>query len=173
MKWLICTILFFILRFADLSAQTRDVFLELGGSGGLGSVNYEKWRPPAPVKRGGPYGHEGPDPKPWWIGIRCGIGASPIDKNNGWVAVFPVMGSILFEPYRSSHALEISAGFAPSVTTKGAFFIKSPLALGYRYWPDDEDKKIFFRATYTPIFAWLVDVQWQHWFGISIGYKLS
>lgn len=149
-------------------AQERTVFLELGGSGGLGSFNFEKWNAPDPVPRAGIHSR---DPKSWWYGMRYGISASPIDKNNGWVIVAPVMASVLYKKYRSPHGFEISGGFAPSFTTKGALFIKSPFALGYRFqrW----DKRIFFRVAYTPLFAWLVDFQWQHWAGISVGYQLA
>lgn len=149
--------------------SVRNVFLELGGSGGLGSVNYEKSIRAFETQ---------PSDNEFdlvqvrdraWLCLRLGLGTSPIDKNNGWVIVTPIMVEFLIGQF--NHKLELGAGLSPSVTTKGAFFIKSPLALGYRYCPINQN--IFFRLTYTPIIAWLVDFQWQHWAGISIGYRFT
>jgi hypothetical protein len=146
-----------------LSAQNRNLFLELGGSGGLGSVNYEWMKLPGS-------GNDA-SASAWSRGIRLGIGFTPVDKNNGVVLIVPVMGTMIYNKNKSPHGIEISAGIAPSITTKGSWYVKSPLALGYRYAPDD--KKLFYRITYTPIVGWLVDYNWQHWAGISIGYKLK
>lgn len=148
-----------------MSAQNRNLFLELGGSGGLGSVNYEWLKPP---KAGS---DEESQVNPWSRGIRVGMGFTPVDKNNGIVIVVPVMGTMIYNKNKSPHGIEISAGLAPSITTKGSWYVKSPLALGYRYEPDG--KKLFYRVTYTPIVGWLVDYNWQHWAGISIGYKIK
>lgn len=153
-----------------LSAQNRNLFLELGGSGGLGSLNYEKWIPLKPHKHTGFYGHECPDPILRYT-LRGGIGLTPVDKDNGWVIVLPLMANIVFGQESMEHRIEIGAGVAPSFTTKGNWFIKSPLFLGYRYQPNE--KPFFIRAGYTPIIGWLVDYNWQHWAGISIGYKLT
>ena len=149
-------------------AQTRQVFLELGGSGGLGSINLEK--PLFIAPRSAPRDNCGPLNPVWYsFTWRLGLGASPIDRNNGWVVVFPAMVNMVYGVY--SHRVEFGAGFAPSITTKGSFFVKSPLMLGYRFQPPG--KKLFYRVSYTPIFAWLVDVQWQHWAGVSIGYNFT
>lgn len=168
MKLFSCTILLLILRCANVAAQDRNVFLELGGSGGLGSVNFEK-------KLWDPNGHRSAPNEmnsttvPYLLTWRLGISATPVDRNNGWVVVFPTMVNFIYG--RNAHKLEIGAGVALSVSTKGAFYIKSPLLVGYRFEPNG--KRWFMRASYTPIVGWLVDYQWQHWAGISIGYKLQ
>lgn len=165
--------LLFIIVFAFccslLRAQReKNIFLEIGGSGGLGSLNYERsfveYHPMSP--EGGQTQEELDQlegPIRWTL--RMGIGTSPIDKNNGWVFVAPVM---INRMSGARNRFEFGAGFAPSVTTKGSWFIKSPLQLGYRWVP--RYKNYFIRVTYTPIVAWLVDFQVQQWFGISIGY---
>lgn len=107
----------------------------------------------------------------WSQGTRLGMGFTPVDKNNGIVLVIPVMGTLLYRKSNSPHVLEFSGGVAPSITTKGSWYIKSPLALGYRY--DQPEKKFFYRIAYAPIIGWLVDYNWQHWAGISIGYKFK
>jgi hypothetical protein len=150
------------------SAQTKQVFLELGGSGGLGSINLEKPLfinlPWVPRDNCGPL-----KPVLYSFTWRLGLGASPIDQNNGWVLIFPAMVNMVYGVY--AHRIEFGTGIAPSVTTKGSLFIKSPVMLGYRFQPPD--KKLFFRVTYTPLVSWLVDFQWQHWAGISIGYNFT
>lgn len=152
------------------SAQTRGIFLEAGGSGGLGSVNYEKWIPLKPHRHTGFFGHDCPDPV-FRYTLRAGLGFSPIDKNNGSVIVVPLMANVILGREADRHRLEIGAGVAPSITTKGGWFIKSPLFIGYRWNPND--RRLFVRAGYAPIVAWLVDFQWQHWAGVSIGYHLQ
>lgn len=152
-----------------IHAQERNVFLEIGGSGGLGSINYEKtiWLIGQNQK------HNTMELKPslkWKLTFRVGLGTSPIDKNNGWVLVFPTMANLVYGDATKAHKLEIGTGLAPSLTTKGTAYVKSPVLLGYRFEP--VDKLWFMRISYTPIFAWLVDLQWQHWAGISVGIKL-
>lgn len=154
----------------SVTAQNKGVFLELGGSGGLGSMNYEKWIPLKPHRHTGLYGHDCPEPYLRYT-LRGGIGLTPVDKNNGWVVVLPLMANIVYGQEADRHRIEIGAGIAPSFTTKGNWYIKSPLFLGYRWQPND--KRMFIRAGYTPIVGWLVDFQWQHWAGISIGYNLQ
>lgn len=167
------TLIFFVLFFVavtSLFSQEKNIFLEIGGSGGLGSVNYE-----ASLKTSGyrnppfkPNGKKDKSGIAWRINWRIGLGMSPIDKNNGWVLVFPAM--LHYTYGRHAHRLEAGGGIAPSITTKGSGFIKSPFLLGYKYLP--ETGNFYFRLSYTPILAWLVDLQWQHWAGVSIGYVL-
>lgn len=147
--------------------KERNVFIELGGSGGLGSLNYEQIFKRKIRNHTGWDGDDGISPVR--CSFRCGISTTPIDKNNGWVVIFPSMVNLIYG--KGSHKAELGGGFAPSITTKGAFFIKSPLLIGYRY--QNSKKKFFYRISYTPLFAWLVDYQWQHWAGVSIGYRLS
>lgn len=151
-------------------AQERSIFLEIGGSGGLGSINYE-----APLWIPSDYGPKfrdmcgSPPHSSFLFTWRAGFSLSPIDKNNGVAIIFPAMVNWVYGC--GKHKLEIGGGFAPTITTKGSFYIKSPLLAGYRFEPTD--KRWFARISYTPIVGWLVDYQWQHWAGISIGYKLK
>ncbi len=153
-----------------LAQDSRNIFLEIGGSGGLGSFNYEK-----PLWVASDYGPKfrdicgSPPYTPYYFSWRFGFSLSPIDKNNGIVLVFPAMVNWIYGC--GKHRLEIGAGLAPSVTTTGSFYIKSPLVVGYRFEP--KDRKWFLRAGYTPIVGWLVDYQWQHWAGVSVGFKFG
>jgi hypothetical protein len=157
-----------LISFCDLRSQGKYIHLELGGSGGLGSINLE-WKLRAFQTRDSYHEFDAQVIRDKsWITLRAGIGGSPIDKNNGVVLVFPVM--VNFIAGLSPHKFEIGGGLAPSVTTKGSFYIKSPLMVGYRFEPNG--KNFFFRASYTPIVGWWFDYQWQHWAGISFGIKL-
>jgi hypothetical protein len=152
-----------------ISAQKRSIFLEIGGSGGLGSINFEKpfWIP----SDYGPRFRDicgSPPYSSYYLNWRAGISVTPIDKNNGVALIFPLLVNWIYGT--GNHKLEVGGGLAPTITTKGSFYVKSPLVLGYRFQP--ADKKLFYRVTYTPIIGWLVDFQWQHWAGISIGYTL-
>lgn len=154
-----------------LFSQQSRIFFELGGSGGLASVNYEKV-PGNSLPLGPEYGQTEEEiaqmTAPHRFSWRIGFGTSPIDKNNGWVLVFPVMFNYMTG---ANHQFIAGAGFAPSVTTRGSAFIRSPLLLGYRYVPPL--KPFFVMLGYTPLISWLVDFQWQHWAGISFGYVIT
>ncbi len=166
----LCPIILILALWSTQSgAQTRNIFFELGGSGGLASINYEKplWIP-------SDYGVKRDNCGPlkssrYFLAWRFGFSVMPIDKNNGVALIFPVMVNWIYGC--GNHKLEIGAGLATTVTTRLSFYFKSPLVLGYRFEP--MDKRCFMRVSYTPIVGWWFDYQWQHWGGISIGYKLQ
>lgn len=146
MKYIITMFLFL----PALAFGQKAIFLELGGNGGLASINYEM-----PVLK-----NLESD-----FNLRFGFSMSPVDKNNGNVLVFPVMfnGTL-----GKKHAFEYGIGQTFSVTTKGAFFIMGIAQAGYRY--NFSSKPLFLRVNYTPIISYILDFQWQHWGGVSIGY---
>lgn len=136
------------------SDLNRTVFFELAGSGGLGSFNYEQV-----VLR---------KKNTLFLG-RLGLSIAPIDKNNGTGLVLPLMVHALRG--NKQHKLDIGLGQGLTFTTKGSVFLLTTAAIGYRYQP--MERRIMFRASYTPLISYLVDVQVQHWFGFSIGYRLN
>jgi hypothetical protein len=127
---------------------------ELAGVGGLGSLNFE---------------HNVLDKEVVDIQMRYGLSFMPIDKNNGVGVVMPVLAHFLIGT--GAHKLDLGAGQAITITTKGSFFILAPLSFGYRYQP--KDKNYFFRMAYTPIVSYLLDFQWQNWAGITYGYHFN
>lgn len=135
-------------------SKRKSVFLELAGSGGIGSINYEKL-----------FAKKNTTEFTW----RMGLSFAPIDKNNGTGIVFPLMISSLIG--KNAHKLEFGLGQGITVTTKGSFFALTTAAIGYRY--QSTAKKWFYRVTYTPLISYLVDFQIQHWGGISIGYSFN
>lgn len=150
---------FFQLISNSIFAQTEDpkgkfLFLEVAGSGGLGSINFEK-----------EFCHK----KNTAFTFRAGLSFAPIDKNNGFGIVFPIMVNSIIG--KSAHKIEFGLGQGATITTKGSFFILTTAALGYRYQRDD--KKWFYRITYTPLISYLVDFQMQQWAGVSIGYTFN
>lgn len=155
-SYLLTIVLFSLLIFQNGHSQntTRALYFELGGSGGLGSFNLEKTLL-----------HK----KNTSIGFRAGFSLAPIDRNNGISLIFPlhliaIVGS-------SPHALDLGIGQGLTITTKGNAFMLGNLMLGYRF--THPSKNIFYRLGYTPLISYLVDFQWQHWFGISVGYTLK
>lgn len=127
--------------------------LEAAGSGGLGSFNLEG----AFIQSGS-----------FTLYGRAGFSLAPIDANNGTVLVFPLMVQAAWG--NGAHRLEAGIGQTLSVTTKGSYFILMPMALGYRFEPPG--CPLFIRVSYTPIVSWLLDTQWQHWGGLTIGFRL-
>lgn len=134
--------------------KRKSLFFELAGSGGVGSINYEKLF----LKKN--------NTEFTW---RAGLSFAPIDKNNGTGIVFPLMIQSLIG--KNSHKLELGLGQGITITTKGHFFTLATGAIGYRY--QSEKKKWFYRATYTPLISYLVDFQIQQWGGISVGYTFN
>ena len=135
--------------------QGKNYFsFEMGGSGGLGSLNYEY--PIFPTSN-------------LALNLRFGFSVTPIDKNNGVNMIFPVMVHWLVG--KSDHKMDFGIGQALSFTTKARMFISTPLAAGYRYEP--AAKNYFFRVAYTPLVSYLVNFQWQNWAGITYGYHFN
>lgn len=139
----------------DRKLPTRkNIYLELGGSGGFASFNFE-WI----------FAHR--NRKIRWL-LRPGFSVSPIDKNNGVALIFPVM---VHGIYGKHHCLDIGVGQTITITTRGQFFFRAPVSIGYRLEP--KESRMFYRFSYTPIVSYLFDQQWEHWGGISIGYKIK
>lgn len=136
------------------SVKRKSVFLEIAGSGGLGSINYENHF----------FKKNNTD-----FTFRVGLSFAPIDKNNGTGLVFPIMINSLIG--KNAHKLELGLGQGITITTKGSFFLLTTAAVGYRY--QQETKNWFYRVTYTPIISYLYDFQVQQWGGISVGYTFN
>lgn len=124
------------------SYKRKSVFFEIAGSGGLGSINFEKL-----------FCKKNNIEFTW----RAGLSFAPIDKNNGTGIVFPLMINTLIG--KNSHILELGLGQGLTITTKGRFFPLTTATIGYRY--QSESKKWFYRVTYTPLISYLFDFQIQ------------
>lgn len=137
-----------------MESNKKSIFIELAGSGGLGSLNYES------------HFYKKNNLVLTW---RAGLSFAPIDKNNGVGIVFPVMMNGLLG--RTPHKIEVGLGQGITVTTRGSFFALTTGVLGYRF--QQESKNWFYRVSYTPLISYLVDFQVQHWGGFSIGYTFK
>lgn len=146
-------LIFVIMLLAGANAQ-NSLYLEVGGSGGLGSLNFERT-----------FRNNSTTAFSW----SAGFSMAPIDKNNGTALVFPLMMHLMYGS--SPHKLEFGIGQGFSVTTKGNAFALGTLAIGYRH--DNPNKFFYWRIAYTPLVSWLIDWQYQHWAGISIGIHLN
>ena len=132
-------------------AQNRFVSFELGGSGGIASVNFEKSMVALGSNR---------------FTMRYGLSFAPIDKNNGNAFIFPVM--IHGKWGMGNHFADFGIGQSFTITTRGSAFVRMPLSMGYRFQP--ENKRYYLRAAYTPIVSYLFNFQWENWAGLTFGY---
>lgn len=152
--------IFFLVLFLNATvgqteiAHRKSIYFELAGSGGVGSVNFEKL-----------FIRKSSSEFTW----RAGLSFAPIDKNNGFGIVFPLMVNSLIG--NTPHKLELGIGQGLTVTTKGGLFALTTFAMGYRY--QSATQKWFYRVTYTPLISYIVDFQIQQWAGISIGYNFN
>lgn len=133
--------------------NNRNIYFELAGSGGFGSFNYEK-----KINK----------LKNFNLRWRVGLSYTPMDKKRG-VVIFPVMIHYLIG--KNHHLLDLGIGQSISIATTGSFFFRMPISIGYRL--DKPSKKYFWRFSYTPIVSYLLDFQWEHWGGVTFGYKLK
>ncbi len=158
MKKTACLLILFLLPAICISQlefkKKNNLFLEVAGSGGLGSINYERL-----------FKSKNKIDFTW----RAGLSFAPVDKNNGTGIVFPLMMNGLLG--KTAHKLELGLGQGITLTTKGSFFALTTAAIGYRF--QAPSKNLFYRITYTPLISYLVNFQVQHWGGISIGYSFN
>ncbi len=136
-----------------LLAQTKSVSLELGGSAGLASVNWEKTFREAENHT---------------LAYRIGLSGFPIDRNSGFTFVLPL--AIQARWGARPHQFETAMGLSVSFTTRAKLFSQAIPAIGYRY--QKEGKRLFFKAAYTPLISFIFNWQYQHWAGLTIGYDL-
>lgn len=154
---LICLVIFISTFQVDVNAQNKQgpaVFFEVGGSGGLGSINVEK----------GIFQKNNLD-----ITGRLGFSLAPIDKNNGMGFVFPMLAHGLIG--NQQHKAEFGFGQGLTITTKGHFFLLTTPTLAYRFY--SKKSGWFYRLSYTPLISYILDFQYQNWAGISIGYSFK
>lgn len=136
------------------SQRQKYLSLELAGSGGLGSINFEQ---------------QLIDKEKYDLQFRAGFSFAPIDKNNGVSLIFPLMLNNIF--FSGAHKVETALGLTFTVTTKGQFYSLMPFSCGYRFEP--VDKRYYLRASYTPIISYLFEFQWQNWAGLTYGYRIT
>ncbi len=144
---------------AGLSAQAvRHISLEVGGVGGFGALSYER----EVLKKGA-----------FRMDLRFGFSFVPVDANNGSALIFPVLAHGLIG--NGQHQLDLGIGQALTVTTKGSLFVLMPASIGYRFSPGKgkvDGCRLYLRPAYTPLISYLLDFQWQHWAGLTIGLRI-
>ncbi|MEL6624904.1 MAG: hypothetical protein AAFQ83_23235 [Bacteroidota bacterium] len=149
------SILFLLLLMNSLYSQGQQhLSIELGGIGGLGSINWE-----TPLHQ----------QENFTLTFRTGFSFIPIDRNNGSALVFPQLIHGIYG--KELHFVDLGIGLAPSITTTlGGAYVRMPASIGYRLQP--KDKPYYFRIAYTPLVSFLLDLQWEHWAGITYGIRL-
>jgi hypothetical protein len=132
----------------DVAASASAGFVELGGSGGLGSINAT-----TPI-RGGP------------IDLRVGLSVLPVDRNVGVVLIVPVMAEA-----HTAGRWQVAGGVGQglSITTAAVPWARGLASAGVRYVPPNG--RVWAGVAYTPLVSYLLDLQLQHWAGVQIGWK--
>lgn len=131
----------------------KQLTFETGGSGGLYSINYER---------------------PWGLTARLQyrVGICIFKFDNRWQLTNPQM--IQKTLGQKKNKLIVGAGIAPTLAYYDygsfGFYARGILALGWHH--QDHAKRFFFRLCYTPFFSFIYDWQYDHWGGITFGYKL-
>tara|TARA_B100001121_G_scaffold227241_1_gene200576 strand:- start:63743 stop:64204 length:462 start_codon:yes stop_codon:yes gene_type:complete len=134
--------------------QSKSIIIEVGGNAGLGSINFENIFKTKETSR---------------LFFRAGISGTPLDQNTGFLLILPItFGGFIGN---TEHFFEWGAGLSPSLTTKGGFFARGVINCGYRW--ENKSKPFFLGLKYAPLISFIVDFQYQHWAGITIGYKLK
>ena len=160
-------LLFFIQLNCSAAQSDSDLvlknigFIELGGAGGYGSINYERTL----FKQNK-------------ISFQSRLGLSTVHLKNHDRKLSPdliIPFSIHF-CYGNSHKAEIGIGESFSTINVVNFdnygikrnsYFHTLISIGYRYQPIKS--RIFTKLTYTPIFE--RNTSFRHWGGISIGYQ--
>ncbi|MFT5778181.1 MAG: hypothetical protein ACI837_001137 [Crocinitomicaceae bacterium] len=151
---------------SDNDYASNTVFAEVGGAGGLWSLNYDRsiWQISESFKLHG----------------RVGVGMMSEFNGSGFPDVFiPLSTHVIWG--KIAHRIEAGGGvtfmnwtYRDHLSTSG-FDRKSQflghLTVGYRY--QKMDGGIMFRATYTPFIDNNSNVPFEHWAGISVGYTFK
>jgi hypothetical protein len=120
------------MAFSQGVTKSNSIYFEIGGSGGLGSLNFEK---------------NFLQKENLALTWSAGFSLAPIDKNNGTGIVFPVLLHAMVG--KQAHKAEFGLGQGITITTKGRFFALGTPVVGYRFQP--ESKSVFYRVSYTPL----------------------
>jgi len=134
-------------------SKGRRAFLELGGNGGFGSINFE-----TDLKQ--------KKERKYDLVFRTGIATFPQDQGR-FVITFPNSINFLFG---NEHKLELGVGQTVSIATSIGFFTRTTFNVGYRY---ETKKRLFYRITYTPLVSNIWNIQYQHFAGVSMGIKFK
>jgi hypothetical protein len=136
------------------------IYLEAGGAGGYGSLNYEKL-----------CYHN----KNFLLSLRAGVGTYRLEDYTAKFNPDILFPFAINACYGRDHKVELGVGqtLAAIVQPRGTDFkpkrlmsFHSNFSIGYRY--QKNKNGLFFRCAYTPVIEF--NRYFRHWAGISIGY---
>lgn len=135
-----------------------NTFLEVGGNGGIASVNFDK--PVIIFKKS-------------FISLRAGFGFSreimgDLETQN--FVMIPTM--IHYCIGKSPHYLETGFGLALGISAHSGIISRITPTIGYRF-QKSEVSGMFFRINYTPLLPSGFGDKFKQWMGISIGYTFK
>ena len=139
--------------------KRNSVYAELGGNGGLYSLNYDR------ILTSNKYVLSG----------RIGISIGQTLTNN-LSGIFPMeLNALIFN--ETPHHLEMGVGVAPYIDYSKQFELYSSFRIGYRY-QNFKKNGVIFRAGFTPMKGLISEndislniISFIPWAGISLGYS--
>lgn len=139
----------------DIELPSRRIFIEAGGNGGLYSINYEQDFRKILNKN-----------------LKWEVGFSVVPWGGKRVIIdFPL--SLNYTIGNGKHKAEAGSGqliiFGNKAPTGLA--LRGTFHFGYRYQP--ENKRTFLKIAYTPLYSYMYNFQWEHWFGVGVGFHFG
>ena len=157
-----CTLKFLCFSQKDSAkVSNHSVYLEIGGVGGYGSLNYEK-----------NIFHK----KDVSLTLRLGMSAYHLMDYRNKLNPDVLIPLLINTRYGKNHQVEFGIGETVSSIVyantsdykqKRVFKLSTVFSIGYRY--QKNTKGIFYRIAYTPIFEF--NQYYKNWAGLSCGYS--
>lgn len=145
----------------SISISKNIVYLEAGGHGGYGSINYERL---VYTK------------KLFTLSARIGLGTYHIKAYTGKLSPDLIIPLALEGCYGKTNKIELGIGQTTASTlifdktdfsSKRTLNFSTILLVAYRY--QKKQKGFFFRCAYTPIIEF--NTYFRHWAGLAFGYS--
>ena len=141
------------------TTKRNAVYVELGGIGGLYSLNYDRIL----------------TSKKYVLSGRIGISIGQTLTNNLSVTFPMELNALIFN--KTPHHLEMGIGLAPYIDNSKQFELYSSFRIGYRY-QNFKKRGVIFGAGFTPMKELISENEISHnpisfmpWAGISLGYS--
>lgn len=137
----------------SLSKPKKSLFAELGGNGGLYSVNFENRFAQIKSSR-----------------FVYSAGFSFVPLSGRFVMDVPL--SVSWIKGKGKHQFQLGTGQTFIVSSEGkGGAIRGNFRIGYRLEP--LQKRHFWLFAYTPNYSWMQNFQYENWIGVSFGYYLK
>lgn len=136
---------------AGVYFNKSNLTAEIGGNGGLYSVNYQR----------GLF-YFGSSRIFWSAGLF-------LFPNSSFIAATPL--SLNWQKPFGRHHLILGAGHVLIVSRTKGGYLRGTMRAGYRW--NFSGGKSFLEFAYTPFYSYFYNFQWEHWAGVAFGWNLA